>query len=1050
MQIGPNFHAFRLTRFLLAALLALPFAVGSAAQSEGQAAWFVQLESPPTVKVYVEALAEAKAADRDDAESLAVARGVDALKQIKAAQDRVADKLRAVDPNLTELYRLQRTLNGIAIFPSEGNMPALEKIDGVKAVLRIAAAVPHNSSSVPFIGAQSVWESYGYTGSGIKIGVIDTGIDYRHADFGGDGNPNPNDPTILDGGFPSAKIPGGIDLVGDVYDNVNVTTPSPDLDPVDLWDHGTHVAGAIGGFGVTSTGDTYTGTYDASTNLADMRIGPGAAPESLLYSIKVFGPAGSTNFAPAGIEWAIDPDGNGDFADRMDVICLALGSSGSDPEFEPTAMAANAAVDAGAIVVAAAGDVGDEQYIVSTPAAARKVIAVANSQDPGVTKPQLLVDAPPAIAGLYEVGGSNFTPALTSPGITERVVYVEPHDSCSSPTNPADLTGHIALIDRGGCRFDEKVAMAQSAGAIAAIIVNNSGDSLVDMNGEPGIITIPAFFLGQSDGQLIKDELANDPLSVIATFSSDYDIPQTDLVYSGSSRGPARQGIMKPDVAAPGVNITSAAMGTVDQPLVRIGTSQAAGLAAGAMALLKEAHPDWTPQELKALLMNTAYPFMPVELGNSTPRYDPARIGAGRIDIAKALSTSVIAYATDNPDGVHLYQRNLEVPPGTKSWTQSVTVKNLGASAASFIASPDLADDLPGVFVSLPSGVVVDVPAGGTKTIDIRIEGLQSQMYYPLPGAMSPLAGGNPRYWFPAESGNLVMKDASSDIQLPFYYPIRPVGAVRTSLTNFPLDDQHTTFTLPLTGTPMFNDSSMTPNADAISVMSPYELTFQSPRNTIDPRKTSCDLKYVGIQRLNGQDGPSTALIAFGIVTWGDWGSPAYSQTRIFIDSDLDGTDDYMIRCSLFSAALLVNEVIRLSDGGSTWLNYLSGQPTTALHLWPYNTNVLLLECNGASIGLSDTHPKFNYRVEIEGYLTGHSDSTPTLHYDAKNPGLTFPDRFVFPNMTSSIDVTYDRAAFKANASEGLLMIHHQNGEGARALILQPAPPGPGIGWMYY
>ncbi|HEY7516230.1 MAG TPA: S8 family serine peptidase, partial [Vicinamibacteria bacterium] len=111
---------------------------------------------------------------------------------------------------------------------------------------------------------------------------------------------------------------GGYDFVGNAYNGSN--TPVPDLNPMDCNGHGSHVAGTAAGLGVTSGGTTYPGPYDTTTPFGSLRIGPGVAPKADLYSLRVFGCGGWTNMVPAALDWATDPNGDGDFSDHLDVV----------------------------------------------------------------------------------------------------------------------------------------------------------------------------------------------------------------------------------------------------------------------------------------------------------------------------------------------------------------------------------------------------------------------------------------------------------------------------------------------------------------------------------------------------------------------------------------------------------------------------------------------------------------------------------------------------------------------------------------------------------
>jgi subtilisin family serine protease len=249
--------------------------------------------------------------------------------------------------------------------------------------------VRDHATSVPLIGAPTAWQSYGKTGAGIRIGVIDTGIDYVHTNFGGSGtaaayaianNPNNNLPgtalPIMNGAtplFPNAKMVGGWDFAGDAYNGNN--TPAPDPNPQDCsvadgGGHGSHVAGTAAGYGVRDDGSTYPGPYDNTVPFDTMRIGPGVAPQASLYALRVFGCTGSTNLTVQAIDWAMDPNGDGDLSDHLDLINMSLGSAYGKQDYS-SSVASNNAAAAGVIVANSAGTTVTCTTCPAAPAAPR-------------------------------------------------------------------------------------------------------------------------------------------------------------------------------------------------------------------------------------------------------------------------------------------------------------------------------------------------------------------------------------------------------------------------------------------------------------------------------------------------------------------------------------------------------------------------------------------------------------------------------------------------------------------------------------------------------
>ena len=253
---------------------------------------------------------------------------------------------------------------------------ALAQRADVQSVQPVSIVRMSLDSSVPFIGADQVWEDFGVRGQGMRVAIVDTGIDYTHASFGGEGTVEAyeaNDPTFIEpDSFPTDKVIGGFDFVGNDYDVLDADpsndVPHPDFDPLDSDGHGTHTGSTVAGINVPG------------------EVGRGVAPKALLYAYKVWDEGNSTDdVLVAAYERAMDPNQDGSIADAVDVLSFSGGVDyGTLNSME--AMAAQRVVDLGTVFVASAGNSGNQPsggsaYISGTPSIARGVVGVAASID---------------------------------------------------------------------------------------------------------------------------------------------------------------------------------------------------------------------------------------------------------------------------------------------------------------------------------------------------------------------------------------------------------------------------------------------------------------------------------------------------------------------------------------------------------------------------------------------------------------------------------------------------------------------------------------------
>ena len=283
---------------------AVPYAEAmKAARAQAQAERAVALTNPksPAAQAILKkpTKVEISAADNARVESHA--------QRLDHVQQGLLPSLTGGNVNGKILFRTQHAYNGIAMVVSPKNLTAISQLPGVKAVHPMHPKYLSSTfSDIDFLkarttsGAAGPWNG-GVLGDNIKVADIDSGLDYVHANFGGNGNYTGVTDTNANGHFPSAKVPGGTDLAGDAYNaNDPNSVPVPDSNPMDCGGHGTGTASLIAGFGENNDGSTYTGTYDATNPaISNLKIAPGIAPHALLYPVRVFGCAGSTQSSDA-------------------------------------------------------------------------------------------------------------------------------------------------------------------------------------------------------------------------------------------------------------------------------------------------------------------------------------------------------------------------------------------------------------------------------------------------------------------------------------------------------------------------------------------------------------------------------------------------------------------------------------------------------------------------------------------------------------------------------------------------------------------------------
>lgn len=527
-------------------------------------------------------------------------------------------------------------LNGMSVELDKQDVEVVKNLSFVKSITKINSLAPAAVRTIAeTVGASPLYEVKDQSGNfvngkDILVGVIDSGIDYRHQDLG-------------NGMYgPGAKVIGGSNFV---------EPKAPPLDD-EVMGHGTLVAGIIA---------------------ADNTKAPGIAQGAKLMSYKVL-----SNKNPDVMEDVVIAAIQAAVKDGCKVINISLARpGGSSSELSASALAAEQATNAGISVVGSAGDFGVycdgvEGGTVGGPSLALDSICVGSSD----TRPACRVKIEGSNRSIF---GMMSVPLLPFAG-PQSIELVDGGYGSEEEFSKTNVLGKYVLIKRGpeigeAIPFFQKLLNAKKRGAVGAIIWNHSLGEVFQMfvgfnsiTGEPirNEEIVPSCFIGNSDGLFLQKLVSSQEVRASVTEEN------ADTVARMTAIGPTSDLTFKPDVCAPGIGVpaplsTSSADGNTSKYTQNFsGTSASAGIVSGAVALIKQANPDWTPSDTRLALMNTSK----LLINPTTGEYSSFLLqGAGQINAKMAASTPCVI----SPGGL--------IVTKDKSKDVKLTFKGLGTDA---------------------------------------------------------------------------------------------------------------------------------------------------------------------------------------------------------------------------------------------------------------------------------------------------------------------------------------------------------------------------------
>lgn len=633
--------------------------------------------------------------------------------QLSAQRNEFKKWLQANAPKAKITGQYDISLNAVAVQLNGASLATLASAPQVQHVEYQSFYYPTDDDpDLAIISALDAWAVNGGSsanaGEGVKVAIVDSGIDFTHPCFDDEGYPVQT--QLGNTRFTNNKV-----IVAKVF---NMKTPSRGYTPEAIDSHGTHVAGTVAcNYNTPVSVGGVTVPYNMS----------GVAPRALLGNYNVF-PADVGNARSEDIMNALEAA----YADGFDVANMSLGGGAAGIQ-DLLTIAVDNLDEANMVVAVAAGNSGPGHYTIESPGSAARALTagastVGHSLYTTVTVDGTTYDSVRGDFGQYTVSGP--LAVLEDPAS----IYGGLSAACAAISE--DLTNEIALISRGDCDFSVKVQNVQDAGAIGVVVVNRvPGLFVMGQNGTPNQPTIPAYMVDLVDRSTLMASEGK-TTSLNAPFYA-FNSADNDIMGDFSSQGPTDVDFrVKPDVVAPGVNVLSSIPVSYcgGNPCFAFfqGTSMATPHLAGSAAIVRWLHPTWSAAQVRSAIVNTADQNVLRDYDGTTTATDVNIIGAGRENLLSAVNATVALDPVSVSFGA--------VPSGSgQTQTFDVVLTNLSGSAATFDVAVSAGSG--GVDFSV-SPASLNLGAGASGTVTVTMSAVKGAAFGDYQANLSVSIGG--------------------------------------------------------------------------------------------------------------------------------------------------------------------------------------------------------------------------------------------------------------------------------------------------------------------